>query len=115
MAEKIIKTVEEEIAKTKVSSKEVKVARKVPVSKISKQEQVETVILSEKKNTSVQKKTEKKEGSLHVAVYDVNGKEVDTLILPQEMFGAKINKSLMAQAVRVYLANQRQGNASTKT
>lgn len=35
--------------------------------------------------------------------------------LPEEIFNAKINKTLMAQAVRVYLANQRQGNASTKT
>ena len=31
------------------------------------------------------------------------------------MFSEKVNKPLIAQAVRVYLANQRQGNASTKT
>lgn len=37
------------------------------------------------------------------------------MTLPKELFAAKINKPLMAQAVRVYLANQRQGTASTKT
>ncbi|PJC54772.1 MAG: 50S ribosomal protein L4, partial [Candidatus Levybacteria bacterium CG_4_9_14_0_2_um_filter_35_21] len=31
------------------------------------------------------------------------------------IFGAKINKVLLAQAVRVYLANQRKGTHSTKT
>ena len=35
--------------------------------------------------------------------------------LPEDLFAAKINNALMAQAVRVYLANQRQGSASTKT
>ncbi|PIZ98128.1 MAG: 50S ribosomal protein L4 [Candidatus Levybacteria bacterium CG_4_10_14_0_2_um_filter_35_8] len=35
--------------------------------------------------------------------------------LPKEIFGAKINKVLLAQAVRVYLANQRKGTHSTKT
>jgi large subunit ribosomal protein L4 len=34
---------------------------------------------------------------------------------PKEMFESIENKPLLAQAVRVYLANQRQGNASTKT
>lgn len=48
-------------------------------------------------------------------VYDVNGKAVGTVELPKEIFGAKINNQLMAQAVRVYLANQRRGTASTKT
>lgn len=35
--------------------------------------------------------------------------------LPKEIFGQKVNASLVAQAVRVYLGNQRQGNAHTKT
>ena len=35
-------------------------------------------------------------------------------MLPSEIFGAKINDSLMSQAVRVYLANQRQGTVKTK-
>lgn len=35
--------------------------------------------------------------------------------LPKELFGAKVNEQLIAQAVRVYLANQREGSAKTKT
>lgn len=57
----------------------------------------------------------KKESSLTISVFDISGKEVETMDLPEAMFGAKVNPVLMAQAVRVYLANQRQGNASTKT
>ena len=36
------------------------------------------------------------------------------IVLPLEIFSAKINEKLMTQAVRVYLANQRQGTASSK-
>lgn len=39
---------------------------------------------------------------------------VDTQ-LPREIFGQKVNAPLIAQAIRVYLSNQRQGNAHTKT
>lgn len=61
------------------------------------------------------KKTAKKTGTLTVDVYDVMGKVSEKVSLPEEIFGAKVNRNLMAQAVRVYLANQRAGSASTKT
>lgn len=44
-----------------------------------------------------------------------DGKAKGTIALPKELFGATVNKSLLAQSVRVYLANQRSGNAQTKT
>jgi large subunit ribosomal protein L4 len=44
----------------------------------------------------------------------MEGKVVSKVNLPKEVFSAKVNDSLMAQAVRVYLANQRMGTASTK-
>ena len=50
-----------------------------------------------------------------VDVYDVKGKVIGKISLPKEIFAAKVNPVLMAQAVRVYLANQRKGTASTKT
>ena len=50
-----------------------------------------------------------------VAVYDMQGKTIDELELNPDIFAAAINKSLMHQAVVMYLANQRQGNAATKT
>lgn len=57
----------------------------------------------------------KKRSALSAEVIDLAGKVVDTMSLPEAMFGARVNKPLMAQAVRVYLANQRAGSASTKT
>jgi len=48
-------------------------------------------------------------------VLDLKGKVIESMNLPKEIFGAKINKVLLAQAVRVYLANQRKGTHSTKT
>lgn len=64
---------------------------------------------------SAAKKTEKKEATLSVDVKDLTGKNAGKIELPEAIFAAKINPTLMAQAVRVYLANQRQGTASTKT
>lgn len=64
-----------------------------------------------KKETEVAAKV----SGLTVSVMGVDGKKKGTMTLPGEVFGEKINKPLMAQAVRVYLANQRQGGAHTKT
>lgn len=51
---------------------------------------------------------------MKIDVLGTDGKKTGKLDLPSEIFAAKINENLMAQAVRVYLANQRQGTASTK-
>jgi large subunit ribosomal protein L4 len=53
--------------------------------------------------------------NLKVDVMGVDGVSKGSINLPVEIFGQMPNKTLIAQAVRVYLANQRQGNASTKT
>lgn len=52
---------------------------------------------------------------IHAKVFGKDGKVVGDVTLPGEIFGAKVNNELMAQAVRVYLANQRAGAAHTKT
>jgi large subunit ribosomal protein L4 len=52
---------------------------------------------------------------IRVSVVGLDGKAAGSVTLPADLFGAKINRQLMAQAVRVYLANQRGGHASTKT
>lgn len=72
------------------------------------------------KNTPVEKKTvtrptAAKKNTMKIAVYDIHGKASGEMTLPESVFGAKINKPLLAQAVRVYLANQRSGSASTKS
>lgn len=67
------------------------------------------------KAVKAEKAVSAQESTLKVNVVDTAGKAAGTLSLPEAIFGAKVNPTLMAQAVRVYLANQRQGNASTKT
>lgn len=65
---------------------------------------------------TVQKPAKKAEGeSMTVNVVDTLGKKAGTLQIPKKVFGTVVNKSLISQAVRVYLANQRKGSASTKT
>lgn len=61
----------------------------------------------------IEKKIEKE--ALMMSVYDLEGKETKTLDLPLEIFGVKINKTQIAQYIRIYQINQRQGTASTKT
>jgi len=67
------------------------------------------------KKAPVAKTSAPKETGLKQSVYDVKGKVTDSINLPAEIFGVKINKNLMTQAVRVYLANQRRGTLSTKS
>ena len=50
-----------------------------------------------------------------VSVYDLHGKPIKTEKLQKEVFQHKDNPALIAQYVRVYLNNQRQGTSSTKT
>jgi large subunit ribosomal protein L4 len=53
--------------------------------------------------------------SMSLTVYDIKGVAAGRVSLPEEIFGAKINNPLMAQAVRVHLANQRRGTLKTKS
>ncbi len=56
-----------------------------------------------------------KETGIRASVVGTDGKAAGSVTLPSEYFGQKVNKQLIALATRVYLANQRVGNASTKT
>ena len=69
-------------------------------------------ILVKKKTSKVKAPTENK---LAISIYDIDGKEEKSVELPKDIFGVKVNPKLLAQYVRVYLINQRQGTASTKT
>lgn len=64
---------------------------------------------------NIVKKSKRKTTANIVDVFDTKGKVIGSIELPKEIFAASINKKLVAQAVRVYLANQRKGAASTKT
>jgi len=61
----------------------------------------------------IEKKTKKTGPSL--VIYNIEGKEEKTVQLPKEIFSVSANPKLLAQAVRVFLVNQRQGNVSVKT
>lgn len=56
-----------------------------------------------------------KTANLNASVFDTKGKVAGHIVLPAEIFGTKINEALMSQAVRVYLANQRQGTSKTQS
>src|ERR671939_2164917 len=48
------------------------------------------------------------------AAYTANGTARERVPLPPALFDGTVNMPVMHQAVKAYLANQRQGNASTK-
>lgn len=67
------------------------------------------------KKTERKTKDEKRLPILSVPVYSLAGRAAGTLSLPKEIFGQKVNKKLLSQAMRVYITNQKNLNASTKT
>lgn len=69
----------------------------------------------ENKSLDVKKEKPIKTKSLSLDVFGKDGKVTGKLELPGEIFGVKVNKGLLAQAVRVHLSNQRAGSANTKT
>ena len=50
-----------------------------------------------------------------VALYDITGSQIDDIELRDDIFGVKVNTHVMYEAVKNYLANQRQGTQSAKT
>lgn len=94
------------VAKPAASSAKKVVATKEPVKKIAATEtrkEVAVAIATSKRATTSMK------------IVDITGKDAGSMQLPAEIFEAEINNVLIAQAIRVFLANQREGSASTKT
>ena len=52
--------------------------------------------------------------TFQAAAYTAQGAERESVTLPSTPFDGTVNMPVMHQAVKAYLANQRQGNASTK-
>ncbi len=84
------------------------------MAKVAKTTQKKAPAKTKKPEAAVPAKTTKATG-LVAQVLGVDGKAAGTMTLPEELFGQKVNRDLIAQAVRIYLANQRAGGASTKT
>lgn len=74
-------------------------------------------VVSKKEKATTKKQPAKKIKSLDFSMdmYDIQGKVIGKTDLPKEIFNTPVNNNLMAQAIRVYLTNQRQGTSSTKT
>lgn len=51
---------------------------------------------------------------MNLNVYSPSGRKTSTITLPKEVFTAKDNPALVAQAVKIYLSNQRQGSKKVK-
>lgn len=83
--------------------------KKVTAKKVSKK------ITPVKKTVVPKKSAPPKKIGIEANLYSISGRVVGKRVLPKEIFGAKVNKVLLAQAVRVYLANNRGNLASTKT
>ena len=50
-----------------------------------------------------------------VALYDITGSQIGDVELSDDIFGVEVNTHVMYEAVKNYLANQRQGTQSAKT
>ncbi len=102
-------------AKSKIKNKKSKV--QVKAKKLVKKTSTKTTVKGVKTTkigAKIAVSRTSKTASLNASVYDTKGKIAGHIELPSEIFNAKINNSLMSQAVRVYLANQRQGTVKTK-
>lgn len=61
------------------------------------------------------KKSKKVKKEVEIKIYSLDGAEKGLVTLSKELASFEPNQTLLAQYVRVYLANQREGNASAKT
>ncbi len=50
-----------------------------------------------------------------ISIYNINGQSVGKIELDKKIFDGEVNEAILYQVVRMYEANLRQGNASTKT
>lgn len=69
----------------------------------------------EVKKVIEKKVTTPRSSGLSVPVYSLAGRSSGTLSLPKEIFGKEVNKTLLAQALRVYMTNKKVLPGSTKT
>jgi large subunit ribosomal protein L4 len=93
--------------KSKVKAQKAKVVKKETIKKTTVKKAV--VAKAEVKKPLV------KQTALKIDVFDIKGKVVESISLSKEIFNVKINNQLMAQAVRIFLANQRRGTVKTKS
>ncbi len=97
-----------------------KVSKVTKISKVSKPakkpvKSVAAKIPAAKTEAKTIKPVNEKSTSLTVSVFDTTGKVTGSTKLPEKIFGTKINKALLSQALHIYFANSKTHNANTKT
>lgn len=102
------------MAETKTTKKTVKKTVSKPTVKKTVAKET-TVLNATPAAKSVKEKTAAARNTVSVDVIGVDGKVTEKISLPGYIFAATVNPKLMAQAVRVYLSNQRRGTVSTLT
>jgi large subunit ribosomal protein L4 len=110
------KTVKKTVKQTTVKKSTVKQAavKKTPVVKAIKPVKPKSLNTTQAAELT-KKKTAAVRNTIKIDVVDLKGNVVESVAVSGEIFAAKINPTLMTQAVRVYLANQRSGTAHTKS
>src|SRR3989344_978819 len=93
------------------TTKLVKTPSDVVKTKKAKSIRLASTIDSGVKKDNVKSVTSK----LSAPLFDIKGIKQGEVSLPQEIFGAKPSGALLAQAIRIYFANQSAHFASTKT
>lgn len=73
------------------------------------------VIRNKAASVKIEKPASVKDGGYSIPVYDMKGKEVDRFAMDKAIFNGEVNKDVIYHAVITFNANQRQGNAATKT
>jgi large subunit ribosomal protein L4 len=90
------------------------VTKKTTSTPVSKPKAAKKVVASTVKADDAHVASTKATG-LVVHMMGNDGAKAGSVTLPKELFGDKVNKAILAQAVRVFLANQREGSAKAKT
>jgi large subunit ribosomal protein L4 len=97
-----------EAKKTKIVSSRKKVVAK---SANARKKKRASAVLSDERKLA---RTAERERGLSRSIYNQDGQEVGKIQLPAEIFGLKMNKDLVHQAVMAQMANSRQILAHTK-
>lgn len=102
-------------SKIEKETKEVKKTAESSLNEVKIQKAAKSSLRVKKVDVQVEKKAKTGEKNIKLKVFNKDGKEAGDIEVSAEFFAAKVNQTLMAQAVRVYLANQRAGTSKTKT
>lgn len=103
------------MAATKTTIKKTTTAKVAvkPAVKTSAVEKTPTVKAASKATVASEAKVTKV--NLSVNSFDITGKALTAVKLPEAIFGVAVNQPLITQAIKIYLANQRQGTVRTKS